>query len=88
MKKEDKEEGIMERLTKGEAVFIENDKEYIIIDIVEKEDQRFLYMLNKEEVEIMIVKEIIEDGEIILETLDNQEDIIEIVEKVTRSIRR
>ena len=77
----------MERLVKGEAVFIENDKEYIIVDIIEKENQRYIYMLNKEDAEVMIAKEINEDGEIILETLDNQDDIIDIVEKVTKSIQ-
>ena len=72
----------MERITKDEAITLDNDKEYYVVEIVEQEDKRYLYLVNEEETEVIVAEEIIEGEEIIIETLDDQEKIKEIVKIV------
>jgi len=79
---------IMERITKDEAITLENNKEYYVVEIVEQDEKRYLYLVKEEEADVIVAEEIIEGEEIIIETLDDIEKIKEIVKIVTERLNK
>ena len=78
----------MERITKDEAITLENNKEYSVVEIVEQDGKRYLYLVNEEDVDVIVAEEIIEGEDIIIETLDDVEKIKEIVKIVTERLNK
>ncbi|MDD2203508.1 MAG: hypothetical protein PHT75_03970 [Bacilli bacterium] len=78
----------MERITKDEAITLENNKEYYVVEIVEQDEKRYLYLVKEEEADVIVAEEIIEGEEIIIETLDDIEKIKEIVKIVTERLNK
>ena len=78
----------MERITKDEAITLENNKEYSVVEIVEQDGKRYLYLVNEEDVDVIVAEEIIEGEDIIIETLDDVEKIREIVKIVTERLNK
>lgn len=80
----------MERLEKGELVTLDNNKEYLVYDIINKNGKRYIYLsFNTEEIEkaeVMICKEIETEGEINLELLTDKEEIEDIANELLDGI--
>jgi hypothetical protein len=68
----------MERITKGETITLDDDKRYVVVEIVEQDNKRYLYLVRDTHKEIVIAEEIIEGNDIIVESLDDINKIIEI----------
>jgi hypothetical protein len=68
----------MERITKGETITLDDDKHYIVVEIVEQDNKRYLYLVNDTHKEIVVAEEIIEGNDIIVESLDDINKIMEI----------
>ncbi len=78
----------MEHLTKGEAITLDNDLEYYVVEVVEEGSERYLYLVGDgDDADVIIAKEIIEGDDILIETLEDQEKIMEIVKIVTERLR-
>lgn len=77
----------MERITKGELITLDNNKEYVVVDIVEQGDKRYLYLVNQAIMEVVVVEEIVENDEIIIETLDSIDKVTEIVKIVVERLK-
>jgi hypothetical protein len=78
----------MERITKDEAITLDNNKEYYVVEIVEQDNKRYLYLVNEEDTDVIVAEELIEGDEIIIETLDDEEKIKEIVKIVTERLNK
>lgn len=78
----------MERLTIDEAITLDDDKEYYIVDIVEEEGHRYLYLVNEAEVEVVVAEEIIDGNDIIVEMMDDPDKVGEIVKIVTERLNK
>lgn len=74
----------MERITKNEAIMLDDNKEYYVVEIVELDGKRYLYLVNEEDV--MIAEEIIEGNDISIETIDDFEKIKEIMKIVSERL--
>lgn len=77
----------MKRITKGELITLDNNKEYVVVDIVEQGDKRYLYLVNQAIMEVVVVEEIVENDEIIIETLDSIDKVTEIVKIVVERLK-
>ena len=77
----------MDRITKGEAITLDNDIEYVVVDAVELDNKRYLYLVDETQKEVVIAEEIIENDEIIIETLDDINKIMEISKLVCERLR-
>jgi hypothetical protein len=77
----------MERIAKGEVITLEDNNEYIVLDVVELEGRRYLYLVDEKSQKVIVAEEIIEGNDIIIETLDDQKRIEEIVKIVIERLR-
>ncbi|HHT38552.1 MAG TPA: hypothetical protein GXZ95_03975 [Mollicutes bacterium] len=77
----------MERITKGELITLEDDARYVVVEVVEKDNKRYLYLVDETQKEVVIAEEIIENDEIIIETLDDINKIMEISKLVCERLR-
>ena len=68
----------MDRITKGEAITLDNDIEYVVVDAVELDNKRYLYLVSEDQNEVLVAEEIIEDNDIFVETLTDMEKVREI----------
>ncbi|HHX16608.1 MAG TPA: hypothetical protein GX725_01670 [Mollicutes bacterium] len=68
----------MDRITKGEAITLDNDIEYVVVDAVELDNKRYLYLVSEDKNEVLVAEEIIEDNDIFVETLTDMEKVREI----------
>jgi ABC-type uncharacterized transport system permease subunit len=73
----------VDRLTQGEYITLDNNKEYFVVEIVEQEDKRYLYLVSEKDVQVVVAEEIIDGDDIFVETIDDKEKITEIVKIVT-----
>lgn len=78
----------MDRVTKNEAITLDNNKEYIVVEVVEQGDRRYLYLVNEAANEVIVAEELIENNDIIIETLDDIKKIEEIVKIVTERLNK
>lgn len=76
----------METLNKGELITLENDIDYYVIEIIEQEGERYLYLVNDERAEVVIGKEIVDGDNIIVETIDDREKMREITKLVLKKV--
>lgn len=76
----------MERITKGEAITLDDNKEYTVVEVVEQDNKRFLYLVNEELKEVVIAEEIIEGNDIIIETLEDINKMKEIAKIVVERL--
>ncbi|MGI6329623.1 MAG: hypothetical protein ACOXZR_02030 [Bacilli bacterium] len=76
----------METLNKGELITLENDIDYYVVEIIEQEGDRYLYLVNDERAEVVIGKEIIDGDNIIVETIDDREKMREITKLVLEKV--
>ncbi len=85
MKKASKDRKVInvDRLTQGEYITLDNNKEYFVVEIVEQEDKRYLYLVSEKDVQVVVAEEIIDGDDIFVETIDDKEKITEIVKIVT-----
>lgn len=77
----------MERITKGETITLDDDKRYVVVEIVEQDNKRYLYLVNDSQKEVVVAEEIIENNDIIVETLDDINKIMEISKIVVERLR-
>ena len=67
----------MDRITKG-IITLDNDIEYVVVDAVELDNKRYLYLVSEDKNEVLVAEEIIEDNDIFVETLTDMEKVREI----------
>jgi hypothetical protein len=77
----------MERITKGETITLDDDKRYVVVEIVEQDNKRYLYLVNESQKEVVVAEEIIENNDIIVEALDDINKIMEISKIVLERLR-
>jgi hypothetical protein len=68
----------MDRITKGEIITLDDNKEYTVVDVIEQESKSYLYLVSETHKEVVVAEEIIEGNNIIVESLDDIEKIKEI----------
>ena len=73
MKKASKDRKVInvDRLTQGEYITLDNNKEYFVVEIVEQEDKRYLYLVSEKDVQVVVAEEIIDGDDIFVETIDD-----------------
>jgi len=80
----------MEKLEKGELVTLDNNKEYLVYDTINKNDKRYIYLsFNTEDVELaeVLICEEKQDGEdIMLELLTDKEEIADIANELLKGM--
>lgn len=74
----------MDRIEKGEKLTLDNNKEYGVVDIVEQEGKRYLYLVNPIDIEVFIAEEKITNNEIYMELVEEMDKIHEISEIVLK----
>jgi hypothetical protein len=77
----------MEQIVKNDTITLDDNKRYIVVEIVEQDNKRYLYLVNENQKEVVIAEEIIEGNDIIIETLDDIEKIKEISKIVVERLR-
>jgi hypothetical protein len=66
----------MEPVNKGELITFDDGEKYYVVDIIHDNNCKYVYMAKNEgKFEILLGKEILENGDVIIETLDNQDEI-------------
>lgn len=78
----------MERIGKGEEITLDDNKDYYVFDVVEQSDKRYLYLVNQKEKELLIAEELIDNDDIIIETVTDENKIMEIVKIVKGRIKK
>jgi hypothetical protein len=68
----------MERITKGETITLDDNKRYVVVEVVEQDNKRYLYLVNAAHNEVVVAEEIVEGNDIIVESLDDISKIMEI----------
>ncbi len=81
----------MKSIEKGEYLTLEDGKEFYVIDTLDDNNQKYIYLANDEgeegKTELLLVKEITdEEGNIIVETLDDEEEIKNVAVKMINNI--
>ena len=77
----------MERIKKGEAITLDDNIEYYVIDNVMQGADNFLYLAKSSDPkEIMIAKEIITDNEISIEEVTDEAKEQEIITEVLKRL--
>jgi hypothetical protein len=71
----------METINRGEAITFDDGKEYYVVDILHENNKKYVYLISDDE-EVMLGEEIVENGEISVETLDDQNMIKDIISKM------
>lgn len=71
----------MEPINKGEAITLDNNKEYYVVDIIYDNGKKYVYLISDDE-EVILGEEKTEYGEVSIETLDDQDKIAEILSKI------
>lgn len=62
------------------VIKLENNEEYVIVDAIQNEDNKYLFLANKDnEEDICIRKVIIKDGQEFLRKLDNDDEFDEVL---------
>ncbi len=73
----------MEKIEKQELITLDDGKEFLVVDIVEYEGERYLYLARDDEkLEVMLVKEKIEADELVVETVGDNDIKKIIMEKL------
>lgn len=72
----------MDRIKKGELITLDDNKEYYVVDIVEQEDKRYLYLANEQYKEVIVAEEVVEGNDIIISALTNLDKMQEIAKIV------
>ncbi|MDD3821984.1 MAG: DUF1292 domain-containing protein [Bacilli bacterium] len=72
-----------EGINKDELVTFDDGTEYFVIDIVHHNNQKYIYFAKEDKkVEVFIAKEVIEDGKLIVEVLDDGPEKEEVMKKL------
>jgi hypothetical protein len=70
----------MEPIKRGEAITLDDGKEYAVVDIVYDNNCKYIYLARDEgKFEVLLGKEIIEGDDVIVETLDDKEEIKRVI---------
>lgn len=73
----------MEPITKGEAVTLDDNKEYYVVDIVYDEGKKYIYLItDEEENKVVIGEEIVENKEVFIETISDPDIMKRVMEKI------
>jgi hypothetical protein len=72
----------MDRIKKGELITLDDNKEYYVVDIVEQEDKRYLYLASEQYKEVIVAEEVVEGNDIIISALTNLDKMQEIAKIV------
>ncbi|MGI6324548.1 MAG: hypothetical protein ACOXZS_01140 [Bacilli bacterium] len=73
----------MEPIEKGEAVTLDDDKEYYVVDIVHDEGKKYIYLVtDEEEPRAILGEEIIGNGDIIVRTVNDANIMRKVMEKI------
>ncbi len=73
----------MEPVEKNEVLTLDNGKEYYVIDIINDEGKKYIFLSTDEkENDVILGEEIIENGEVYIETVDDPEIIKKIMTKI------
>ena len=71
----------MEPINIDEIVVLENDKEYYVVDIINHDNKKYVYLISEAK-EVMLALEKVENGEVFLETLDDAKLTEELLKKL------
>lgn len=78
----------MEHVTIGESLTLDNDKVYGVIDIVESNNKRYLYLVNPTDVDVLIAEEVLEGDQMYIETIEDKNLIKEISQLVFAKLKQ
>lgn len=70
---------MIERLNIGEMITLDDDKEYVVMEVVEEGDKHYLYLVNEKEKEFLVAQEIIDNNEIYIENVLDENKKTEII---------
>lgn len=71
------------------VIKLENNEEYVIVDAIQNEDNKYLFLANKDnEEDICIRKVIIKDGQEFLIKLDNDDEFDEVLALFNRKHKK
>lgn len=80
----------MEKLEKGELVTLDNKKEYLVYDTINKNNKRYIYLSynteNIKEAEVLICEEKQQGEDIVLELLTDKEEIKDVANELLKGI--
>lgn len=76
----------MKKLQKGETITLDTGKKYFVAEIVELDNKEYLYLVNNDEVEVVIGESIVENNEFIVETITDRELMFKIIKIVFKRL--
>jgi 16S rRNA U1498 N3-methylase RsmE len=76
------------RIEKGEAITLNDNNDYVVADIVEQGDKRYLYLINEETTKMYIAEEIVNGDDLIIQTVGDKDKIAEIIKIVTERLNQ
>lgn len=77
----------MEKLERNEAIILDEEHEYYVVEVVELEGHVYVYLVNEKE-EVMLAEQLEEDGEMIIETVEDQELVTKIMQTVMERLNQ
>lgn len=80
----------MQKLEKGEIVTLDNNKEYLVYDVIQKNNKKYIYLSSNtddiKDLEVLICEEKIENDNVILELLTDKNEITEIANELVKGV--
>ncbi|MDD2490348.1 MAG: hypothetical protein PHY26_03765 [Bacilli bacterium] len=78
----------MIKIEKGESITLDTGKQYYIAEIVELDDKKYLYLVNNNEIEIVIGEVVTEGEDFYVETLTDRDKMFEIIKIVMERLKK
>ncbi len=76
----------METIEKGHIITFDDNIDYYVVDIIYDDQKKYVYLISDEENnKVLVGEEIIENGEVILETLEDPEKVKQIMAEVIKN---
>jgi len=73
----------MDKIEKGYLITFDDGIDYYVVDVIYDDNKKYVYLISDEdENQVLLGEEIIENDEVIIETLDDKEKIKEIMGKI------
>lgn len=80
----------MQKLEKGEIVTLDNNKEYLVYDVIQKNNKKYIYLSSNtddiKDLEVLICEEKIENDNVILKLLTDKNEITEIANELVKGV--
>lgn len=77
----------MEPLKIGEFLTLDNNQEYVVVEVIEQDGKKYLYLVRSDEEEVLLAEEKIIDNNITVETLGDKDKIIELTQIILERLK-